>query len=78
MDISNLITSENSLALHQALIIAKQDIALENAIKALNELSHIHRIEFENYSKTYGITEELISEVRNIKDKLDKAKFGRY
>jgi len=78
MEISKLVTSENSSTVHQVLIIAKQDMALEHAIKTLNELTHINRIEFENYGTAYGITEELLNEVRNLKDKLNKAKFGRY
>ena len=78
MEISKLITSENSSTVHQVLIIAKQDMVLEHAIKTLNELTHINRIEFENYGTAYGITEELLNEVRKLKDKLNKAKFGRY
>ena len=78
MEISKLVTEENNVVVNQVLIIAKQDIALENAIKALNELSHLNRVEFEDYGKKFGINEELLSEVRNLKDKLQKAKYGRY
>ena len=78
MEISKLITEENNVAVHQILVISKQDAAIENAIRSLNELSHLNRIVFEDYGKGYGITEELINEVRNLKDKLQKAKHGRF
>lgn len=78
MEISKLVTAENNVAINQVLIIAKQDIALQNAINSLNELSHLNKIEFESYGKNYGINEELLAEIRNIKDKLQKARYGRY
>lgn len=78
MEISKLITEENNVAINQVLVIAKQDIALQNAINALNELSHLNKIEFEAYGTSYGVNENLLAEVRNLKDKLNKAKYGRY
>jgi hypothetical protein len=78
MEISKLVTKENNVAINQVLVIAKQDIAIENAINVLNNLSHINRIEFEDYGNTYGISKELLNEVRNLQDKLQKAKYGRY
>lgn len=78
MEVSKLITAENNVAISQVLIIAKQDIALDNAIKALNELSHINKIEFESYNKKFGINEELLNEIRNLKDKLQTSIYGRY
>jgi len=78
MEIKNLITEENSTTVHQLLVITKQDIAIENAIKVLNELNHINRIEFTAYEQSYGLTNELLQEVRNLQDKLAKAKYGRF
>ena len=78
MEAQKLITSENNLAVGQVLAIAKQDIAIENAIKSLNELCHINRIEFTAYGQEYGLTNELLQEVRNLQDKLVKAKYGRF
>jgi hypothetical protein len=78
MDIKNLITAENNTAIQQILVISKQDIAIENAIKALNELNHINRIEFTSYEKNYGITNDLLEQVRELQDKLARAKYGRY
>jgi hypothetical protein len=63
---------------HQVHAVAKQDIALENAIKSLNELNHINKIEFTAYGENYGLSPELLQEVRNLQDKLQKAKYGRY
>jgi hypothetical protein len=78
MDIQNLVNSENNVAVHQVLVIAKQDIALDNSIKGLNELCHINRIEFEDFGQKYGVTSELLNEVRDLKEKLIKAKYGRF
>lgn len=78
MEISKLVTAENNVAVTQILLIAKQDIALDVAIRALNELSHIHRVEFESYGEKFGIDVELLVEIKNLKDKLQKAKHGRY
>jgi hypothetical protein len=78
MEISKLVTKENNVVINQVLVIAKQDIAIENAINTLNNLSHINRIEFEDYGHSYGISKELLDEVRNLQDKLQKVKYGRY
>ena len=78
MEISNLVTEENNVVINQVLIISKQDIALQNTINILNELSHLNKIEFEAYGTSYGINENLLDEIRNLKDKLNKAKYGRY
>jgi hypothetical protein len=78
MEISNLITLENNTAISQVLVIAKQDAALENAIKALNNLSHINKIEFESYGKRFGISPELLAEINTLKNKLGEAKYGRF
>lgn len=78
MEISNLITQENNVVVSQVLAITKQDIALGNAIKALNELNNINMVEFQSYGTNYGINETIITEIRNLKDKLEKAKYGRY
>ena len=78
MEAQKLITSENKLAVGQVLAIAKQDIAIENAINSLNELCHINRIEFTAYAKQYGFTNELLQEVRNLQNKLLNAKYGGF
>jgi hypothetical protein len=78
MEIKNLITEENHVSVQQVLVIAKQDIAIENAFKALNELSHINRIDFTAYGQNYGLTPELLQDVINLQDKLRKAKYGRF
>jgi hypothetical protein len=78
MEISKLVTQENQLAVAQVLAIAKQDIALENAIKALNELNFIKKFEFENYGKTYGMNLDILNEANALQMKLEKIKFGRY
>ena len=78
MEISKLVTKENNVAVNQVLIIAKQDIAIENAINALNKLCHINCIEFEDFGHSYGISKELLDDVRNLQDKLQKVKYGRY
>jgi hypothetical protein len=78
MEAQKLITSENKLAVGQVLAIAKQDIAIEDAIKSLNELCHINRIEFTAYGQQYGFTNELLQEVRNLQYKLLNAKYGGF
>jgi hypothetical protein len=77
-EIKNLITEKNNELLQQVLVISKQDIALKNAINALNELKHINRIEFTAFGNQYGINNELLSEVRDIQDKLTNARYGRF
>jgi hypothetical protein len=74
----NLITKENNVAVSQILVIVKQDAALNTAIQSLNELSHINRIEFEDYGTSYGVTAELLQEIRVLQEKLKKAKYGRF
>jgi hypothetical protein len=74
----NLITKENNVAVSQILVIVKQDAALNTAIQSLNELSHINRIEFEDYGQKYGISPELLQEIRVLQEKLNKAKYGRF
>jgi hypothetical protein len=78
MEAQKLITAENNVAVQQVLVIAKQDMAIENAIKSLNELNHVNRIDFTAYGQNYGLTPELLQEVRNLQDKLQKAKYGRF
>lgn len=78
MEIKDLIKPEFNVAIHQALVIAKQDIAIGNGVKALNEIIHTNKIEFTYYNEKFGINEELLSEVRNLISKLEKAKFGRF
>ena len=78
MEISKLVTKENNVVINQVLVIAKQDVAIENAIDALNKLCHINRIEFEDFGHSYGISKELSDDVRNLQDKLQKVKYGRY
>jgi hypothetical protein len=78
MEISKLVTAENNVAVATILAISKQDAALQNAINALNELSHVNAVQFEDFGKAFGITPELLEEVRNLQNKLAKAKYGRY
>ncbi len=78
LNISAVVTRENSQAINQILTIAKQDAAIKTAITALNELAHTNRIEFEDYGNSYGISEDLLAEIRNLQEKLSKAKYGRY
>jgi hypothetical protein len=78
MEISKLVTKENNVVINQVLVIAKQDIAIENAINALNKLCHTNCIEFEDFGHSYGISKELLDDVRNLQDKLQKVKYGRY
>jgi hypothetical protein len=78
MEISKLVTAENNEAINQILTIAKQDMVLQNAINSLNELKHINKIEFENYGKSYGITQDLLIDIINLQDKLKKARLGKY
>jgi hypothetical protein len=77
-DITKIINPSNHLAVYTVLAVAKQDAALENAIKTLNELSHIHRVEFTAYGQNYGLSPELLQECRDLQDKLKKAKYGKY
>ncbi len=78
MDITKLVTADNNVAINQVLIIAKQDIAIQNAIDALVNLLHINNVVFESYGKQYGVTKELMDQVYEMRTALDKAKFGRY
>jgi hypothetical protein len=41
-------------------------------------LSHVNAVQFEDFGKAFGITPELLEEVRNLQGKLAKAKYGRY
>jgi len=77
-EIKDIITRENNDAIYTILTVAKQDIAIEIVIKGLNELSHINRLEFTAYGETYGITDVLLQEIKNLKHKLTKAKYGRF
>lgn len=78
MEISKLINSENNVAVRQALTIAKQDIQIENSVKALTELTHCNKIVFESYGEQLGLTPELILEAKALIEKLNKAKYGRF
>jgi hypothetical protein len=78
MEISKLVTAENNVAVATILAISKQDAALKNAINALNELAHVNAVQFEDFGKKFGITSELLEEVRSLQGKLSKAKYGRY
>ena len=78
MNISKLVTADNNVAVSTILNISKQDAALQNAINALNELAHINRIEFEDFGKKFGITSELLEQVRALGNTLSSAKYGRY
>jgi len=78
MNVEKLVTEENHLAINQVLVIAKQDMALDKAFRSLNDLCHINRIEFEVYGKNFGISPELLAEVKILQDKLAKAKYGRF
>ena len=72
-----LITEENNVAISTVLAVAKQDIAIQNAINSLNELNFINRIEFEEYGKTYGLNKELLQEINLLQSKLQKIQYNR-
>ncbi len=78
MEIKDLINKENNVAIQTVLIIAKQDIAINNCIESLNELCHTNKINFTHYNSEFGLTPELMQEVRDLKEKLAKAKYGRF
>ncbi len=53
----------------------------KNMIKPLqlvSDLDDITAVQFEDFGKAFGITPELLEEVRNLQNKLSKAKYGRY
>lgn len=77
MKATNLITEENYEAVNNAVCIVKQDLALKNAINSLNELFHVNRINIESFNNNYGISDELLSDVIQLKSKLEKAIYGR-
>ncbi len=70
MEISKLVTSENNVAVSTILAVSKQEAALQNAINALNELVHVNAVQFEDFGKKFGITSELLEEVRSLQHKL--------
>lgn len=77
MDFRDLINSENYKAVNTAVVIAKQDAAIKNALNSLNELLHINKIEFTDFGKEYGLSRDLLHDIANLQSKLEKAKFGK-
>ena len=74
----NLINGTNHEAINQVLIVAKQDIAIDNAKKAINDLLHTNKVSFEEFGHTYGITDELKNELYEVFRKLSNAKYGKF
>jgi hypothetical protein len=78
MGISQLVTTENQILVSTILAISKQDAILQTAINALNELAHLDTIEFEDFGKPFGVSNELAGELLSLKAKLVAAKYGRF
>lgn len=77
MNATDLITNENYEAVNNATSIVKQDIAIQIAVNSLNDLFHVNQIQVSAYGRNYGITNDLLEEVRSLKNKLENAKYGR-
>ena len=43
-----------------------------------DELCHTNKITFTMYDSEFGLTPELMQEVRDLREKLTKAKYGRF
>jgi hypothetical protein len=80
MKANELITNENYEAINNISAIIKQDMAIQNALDALNKLMHINRIEFETGygDEKKGLNQELLFEVSKLQSKLEKAQYNRF
>jgi hypothetical protein len=76
--INGLVTKENHTEVNIISKIVKQDIAIQNAVDALNGLIHTQLFQFEEFKNEYGVGGDLLTEIRQLHDKLKKAKHGRF